>query len=603
MEKFFHTLKTTYSFALAVLVVSSFFVSPLAIAASGTPTIISYQGRLTDASGNLLGGAGTTFYFKFSIWDNATVGSGTRLWPSNIPATTTASVRQGVFNVNIGDTANSYPDPLNYNFNTNKDIFLQVEVSSDNNSSETLSPRQRIGSASFAQLAGAVSGTTTPSSFGTTSPIGSSQVTIEATSTSAIPLSIRAAAGQLANLLNIEDSSGVKLIFSNATGGLFASSTFQSTGLATFFSGMFSNSSTSTITNLTTTLSTSTSATSTNFFSTTAVFTNATSTNFFATTASSTNLFATTLAVGGATLGNTTVGGTLGVTGAMTLSSTLSATGLSTLSGGILVNNATSTITNLTTVDSTTTNATTTNLAITNTASTSALTISNGFFQGGFSDCSLESQTVLYNSTTGKFSCGFDSTGGGGSELNWTYVATEADSSKGRIYVSTTTNQVVIGATATTSLAKLEVIGNQYISGNLGLGTTSPYTKLSVVGEVAAAFFTATTTVNSTFPNLISSNSTTTNATSTNFFSTTASSTNLFSTSLNTGLITSGAITSSGALALGGNTITSGAINSQTISSAANFTGTLAVANLSTLTGGFLSSASSTINANLVITG
>jgi len=36
-------------------------------------------------------------------------------------------------------------------------------------------------------------------------------------------------------------------------------------------------------------------------------------------------------------------------------------------------------------------------------------------------------------------------------------------------------------------------------SGNVGIGTTSPYAKLSVVGEVAAAFFTATTTATSTF--------------------------------------------------------------------------------------------------------
>src|SRR3989344_6854636 len=98
---------------LVVFLSSSFPISALA---TGTPTIISYQGRLTDTSGNLKGGSGTTFYFLFSIWDSPTVGSGNRLWPSAVPATTTATVRQGVFNVNIGDTANGYPDPLTYNF-------------------------------------------------------------------------------------------------------------------------------------------------------------------------------------------------------------------------------------------------------------------------------------------------------------------------------------------------------------------------------------------------------------------------------------------------------------------------------------------------------
>ncbi|MEK7505607.1 MAG: hypothetical protein AAB597_01785, partial [Patescibacteria group bacterium] len=109
--------------------------------------------------------------------------------------------------------------------------------------------------------------------------------------------------------------------------------------------------------------------------------------------------------------------------------------------------------------------------------------------------------------------------------------------------------------------------------GYLGLGTTSPYTRLAVAGTVVADNFVATSTslasvfpyasstvltvsgisflsnilatASSTLQNFTAVNSTSTSATSTNFFSTTASSTNLFSTSLNTGNITStGAITS-----------------------------------------------------------
>lgn len=194
----------------------------IAEAATGVPTIMSYQGRLTNSSGDLLGSvSGTTYYFKFSIWNVATGGtSGTnRLWPTTDPNSVSATVRQGVFNVNIGDTANGYPDTLNYNFNTNQDIFLQVEVSSNNISFETLSPRQRISSSPFAQLSGAVSGTG-QSSFGTTTPISNSLVSIEATSTQSIGLSIRAALSQVANLFQIQDSSGSNLFVVNSSGNV-----------------------------------------------------------------------------------------------------------------------------------------------------------------------------------------------------------------------------------------------------------------------------------------------------------------------------------------------------------------------------------------------
>ncbi|MDO8430259.1 MAG: hypothetical protein Q7S73_02745, partial [bacterium] len=203
-------------------------------AVSGIPTILSYQGRLTNSSGDLVTG---TYYFKFSIWDNPTINTGNQLWPSTAHSVS-ATVRSGVFNVNIGDTANGFPDPLNYNFNTNNTVYLQVEVSSTDSGFEKLSPRQQITSAAFAQIAGAVSGTSTPSSFGTTTPIGNSVVTIEASSSNAIPLSIRGALNQINNLLQIQDSTSANLLYLNSSGALFASSTLQVTGTSVFYSNL-----------------------------------------------------------------------------------------------------------------------------------------------------------------------------------------------------------------------------------------------------------------------------------------------------------------------------------------------------------------------------
>ncbi|KKT89087.1 MAG: hypothetical protein UX26_C0024G0010, partial [Parcubacteria group bacterium GW2011_GWC1_45_9] len=138
-----------------------FMLIPLAYGTDGVPKIISYQGRLTNPSGTLLGGSsGTTYHFKFSIWDDPTSDpeTGNKLWPTGAPGIATTTVKDGVFNINIGDTANGFPDALTYNFYDNRDVYLQVAVSSNGTSFEILSPRQRIAASGFALNADTVSG-------------------------------------------------------------------------------------------------------------------------------------------------------------------------------------------------------------------------------------------------------------------------------------------------------------------------------------------------------------------------------------------------------------------------------------------------------------
>ncbi|MEK7227315.1 MAG: hypothetical protein AAB641_00250, partial [Patescibacteria group bacterium] len=140
-------------FVIGILVLGSLgiFRKP---AYAAPPSIISYQGRLTNSSGSLLGGSsGTTYYFKFSIWDAAS--GGNKLWPTSDPTSYSTTVREGVFTVNIGDTTNGYPDTLDYNFSA-ANVFLRVEVSSNGTSFETLSPRQQITSSAFARVAATV---------------------------------------------------------------------------------------------------------------------------------------------------------------------------------------------------------------------------------------------------------------------------------------------------------------------------------------------------------------------------------------------------------------------------------------------------------------
>ena len=203
-----------------VIILLFFLFSCVSVYAAGTPTIISYQGRLTDSSGDLLGGSGTTYYFAFSIWDASS--GGNKLWPSGNPATTTATVRQGVFNVNI--------DTADYNFNANQDIYLQIQVCSDNVNFDTLSPRQRISSAVFAQISGAVSGTG-QSMLGTTTPVSGAVATIEATTTSAVPLVIRGFLNQVADLFRVVTDVGEQLLTFTSSGNLGIGTTTPSSKL------------------------------------------------------------------------------------------------------------------------------------------------------------------------------------------------------------------------------------------------------------------------------------------------------------------------------------------------------------------------------------
>ncbi|MDO8495334.1 MAG: hypothetical protein Q7S32_02285, partial [bacterium] len=158
MKQFSKPKRIQLGFLVSLLIFSfgvSFFWTELTpFARAGVPKILSFQGRLTDSSGNLLGSGGTNYYFKFSIYSASS--GGTKLWPSTDPSSVTIKVTQGVFNVLIGDTSASFP-ALDIDFD-GSDYFLRVDVSDDNSDFETLAPRQRIVASGFAINADTVHG-------------------------------------------------------------------------------------------------------------------------------------------------------------------------------------------------------------------------------------------------------------------------------------------------------------------------------------------------------------------------------------------------------------------------------------------------------------
>ena len=121
-------------------------------------------------------------------------------------------------------------------------------------------------------------------------------------------------------------------------------------------------------------------------------------------------------------------------------------------------------------------------------ASTSDL-YTNTFYQNGLGDCSGEGQTILYDATTGLFFCGVDAGSGVGI---WS-------ESGDLVYLTDPDQDVLIGGTATTTDATLEVNGLiaaanfiatstevSSFAGWVGIGTTTPASALDVNGVITA---------------------------------------------------------------------------------------------------------------------
>lgn len=122
-----------FLFSFFVLGLSSFVPHPSSLAYAVVPHLISYQGRLTDTSGNPLTGS---YAVTFRIYDAETAGS--MLWEETHLGVV---VDKGLFSVFLGGVV-----ALNLPFD--KPYFLEIKVGT-----EVMTPRQRIASAGYAMRA------------------------------------------------------------------------------------------------------------------------------------------------------------------------------------------------------------------------------------------------------------------------------------------------------------------------------------------------------------------------------------------------------------------------------------------------------------------
>lgn len=216
-----------HNFRLSILVLLTVVPVFFAHAAAGVPLLINFQGRLYDSSDNLLGGTGTDYCFKFSIYDASSGGS--KIWPTGSPTPDTLNVRNGVFDASIGNT-----DTLDLTF-TDDQAYVDVAVSSKSGtcdvgetgeSYETLSPRPRIVSSGFAINARTVGGFT-PAQSATNNQI-------PVLTSGQLILSHATAAGLAStgsNPLTLDaGSSGVLNLNNNSTGNILLGGGSSSTG-------------------------------------------------------------------------------------------------------------------------------------------------------------------------------------------------------------------------------------------------------------------------------------------------------------------------------------------------------------------------------------
>ncbi len=156
--------------------------------------------------------------------------------------------------------------------------------------------------------------------------------------------------------------------------------------------------------------------------------------------------------------------GGLSVTGSggLSITNALYAGGLSTLTGGILTNNATSTITNLTMVNATSTNATSTTLYVSN---QSILAAAGGSVGVG---TSTPNWLLQVNGTRPSFALSDSSASA--NLKHWLL-----SSMGGNLYIGTSTDVY-----ATSTPAALTILNG----GNIGIGTTTPAQLLSIAGSI-----------------------------------------------------------------------------------------------------------------------
>jgi len=137
---------------------------------------ITYQGKLTNASGNSV--TNGTYYFKVTIYNASSGGtcvytaSSTTSGTCSAATSTPITVTNGIFSINLGDTSADL-NSLSSSMFTTSSLYLGITVCTGMNSScdSEMTPRKRLTAATYAFEADYLGGVTTSTIGGTGSYI------------------------------------------------------------------------------------------------------------------------------------------------------------------------------------------------------------------------------------------------------------------------------------------------------------------------------------------------------------------------------------------------------------------------------------------------
>lgn len=134
------------SICMGLMVLMLLLVSASTIVYAGVPSTISFQGYLTDHTGEPV--ADGTYTMNFYLFDAQTGGS--QLWNADLGEQQTVTVTSGIYNVQLGAI-----QPLSSGVFAGGAAWLEVAIYNEGTTSwETLVPRQPITSTAFSLKAG-----------------------------------------------------------------------------------------------------------------------------------------------------------------------------------------------------------------------------------------------------------------------------------------------------------------------------------------------------------------------------------------------------------------------------------------------------------------